>query len=93
MVVRPDVAQGPHHDTASSKVSVMHGHGVAYLMHRKCARASLLRQGLNAQVERAQQGLRQDADVAVGEMAVWEARLLQQGCTWVSMHDAAAMRR
>ena len=65
----------------------MCGHGAACLVHRRCARASLSRQSLNVQVDHALQGLRQDADVVVREMATWEAQLFQQGCVWVSTHD------
>jgi hypothetical protein len=59
MVVRPDVALGLHHDTVSSRVSVVRGHGVTCLMHRRCARALLPRQGLYVQVECARRGLPQ----------------------------------
>jgi hypothetical protein len=62
------------------RVSVMHGHGAACPVHKRCVRAPLSWQGLNVQVEHALQGLRQDADVAVGEMVAWEAQLLRQGC-------------
>jgi len=69
----------------------MHGHGAAQLVHRRCARASLSRQGLNALVEHARRGLRQDMDIAVLEMAAWAARLLRQCRAWISMHNKAMM--
>ena len=67
----------------------MRSHGAACPVHRRCARASLSRQGLNAWVERALQGLRQDVDVAIREMAAWEAQVLRQGCVWASTCDGS----